>query len=263
MRKDLTRTNAELAQRLFNLQDNKAKQKRAALVEGTPTTAVTPDTDATRQKDQDIALAMNKFGIPAPPGGEPSQNNGEIGMGTQDPMGQDEPAHEQPNPGPEEFGMTRPEDRRGDNYNAGPGAPTSSEQGGLDGEQKKHEGTEFEGFSDDEILEAYLLLCGSLEEAMWGLCIAGIPITEIEDVFFNGAPLTEALFGRIGGAIKKAVGGSTGPEKRSPAQLKSVIAKHKESRGEGPGTTKPSFIKKTDTPFSATHNAGHDARRNK
>jgi hypothetical protein len=256
----ITESNIQLASKLLRL--NAKPAKVAPITEGTPTQALTPDTDATRQKDQDIAMAMNKVGIPVPAGGVPAPNHGEFAMGTQDPMGADEPAHDQPGPGGQDNGMARPEDRRGPSYNAGPGSQTQSEVGGVSpGSEKKFEGTEFEGWSDEELVEAYLLLTGSLEEALWSLITTGVDLEEAEAALYANE-VNEAMFTKIGGAIKKAVGGDS--QKRSPQDLKKAILAHKQKLGLAPKTTdsKPKFVKR-EQPWSATKKDGDDARRNK
>jgi len=257
MRAELTRTNAALASRLLKLNGATGTNKATAITEGTPTEVLAPESDATRQKDMDIQLAMNKFGIPAPVGAEPAGNNGEFSMGTQDPMGQDEPAHNQPGQPDQQFGMTRPEDRKGDNYNAGPGSQTSSEQGGLsDGNKPRFEGTVIEGFSDEDLIEMYIEVCGSIDEALWSLCITGIPLREAEAVLLGGDPITEGVMGKLAGKIQQVSAklGISKPAVDKVALKKKLHAFHAASSP----TTKPKFMKKdTDKPFSAFEKKPH------
>ena len=259
MRSSITQSNIQLASKLLKLNANKAKP--APITEGTPTTALTPDTDATRQKDQDIALAMNKVGIPAPAGGVPAPNHGEFAMGTQDPMGADEPAHEQPGPGGQDSGMAKPEDRRGDNYNAGPGTGTESEVGGLNaGAEKKWEGTEFEGWSDEEIVEAFIYVTGNLEEATWALLTRGIAIEEAEVTLYTGevteqtAKTIVELFGLFG----------KNKESNQAKKKAAWMEKNKVRLNAGKDST-PKFVNSDKPPagWSSTKSVGHDARRNK
>lgn len=110
-----TQDSINLARRLLNLEESRRQKEVAGELDeaGTPTTALPPSTDATRQLAKDQATS----GQPAiaPVGATPSlQNPAQMAAPVDD-----EPVHDQPGPGHDTgYGITVPQDRR-----ATPGGP--------------------------------------------------------------------------------------------------------------------------------------------
>jgi hypothetical protein len=257
-KQNLTKQNIGLASKLLRMEEQKAADKKAAkkkLEEGTPTQALPPESNATRQLDADVAAAMNKGGIPTPIGIEPKQNHNETGMGTQDPMGADAPVKTQyyATKGQQD-GMVVPAGVS----QVGASGPSDDTQGqnttsGLKGKKPTAEDiVKLEGVA---LVEAFVEFCGGVDEAIFKLLAEGVSLVECESALVD-KKVEEGLFDRAKAGISAALGGA----KPKPTQGYIQHLKNRQSSG---GDSKPSFVKKSDTPWAATRNAGNDARRNK
>lgn len=250
---NLTKQNIGLASKLLRLQEEKAASaKKSKLEEGTPTQALPPESNATRQMNADVAAASNKSGVPTPVGIEPKPDHGETAMGTQDPMGADAPAqtpcYAQDG---EQDGMVKPKDQRG---SGGQGPASDTTSSGLKSNAKMEDILKLDGAA---LVEAFVQYCGGIDEAVFKLLAEGISLVECEAVLVD-KKVEEGFFDKAKAGIHAALGG--GEKKPSSGYIQ-----HLQKRREQSG--RPSFLKKT-TPaaapgFSATRNAGHDARRNR
>ncbi len=171
MRKNL-KNDIEMASRLIALSASMNLHES-----GTPTTALPPSTNATRQMSKDIATT-GKEGIPTPVGAEPSEDNGETSQGTLDVNGEDAPADVKANyaKNGKTVGMDIPADVKPNL--PGPAsattAPGTNDTAGAAAEmakakQKSGTGLRVESMSAEEIMDALVEHFGGTDELMFAL----------------------------------------------------------------------------------------------
>lgn len=252
--KNITKNNISLASQLLRLEEKKSAERKTKLEEGgTPTQALTPETNATRQMQQDVAAAMNKSGYPTPVGIEPKQNHGETDMGTQNVQGEDDPVKSADHGiQGQQDGMVKPNDQRGGG-GQGPASGTT-DMNATSGIKPKMTVEDVDKLAPADLIEAFVAFCGGLDEAVFKLIAEGISLLEAEAVLVDGQ-LEEGIFDNV----KKGIASALGGEKKPSAGYIQHLAKRR--GGEG----KPKFVKDTGPTagYSSTRNAGHDARRNK
>lgn len=259
---NLTKQNIGLASKLLRIEEQKAAAKKAKKLEeaGTPTTALPPESNATRQMQADVAAASNKSGVPAPVGAEPKADHGETAMGTQNPQGEDNPVkganYAQ---GGEQDGMVRPPDQRGSG-GEGPGDDTTG-QNATSGIKPKKTMEDILKLDGTELIEAFIEFCGGVDEAIFKLLAEGVSLVEAESALVDKS-VAEGLFDKAKAGIKSVIGGG---EKKPTAGYLQHLQKRREAGSSLSGRQHMKFMK-SDKPaagWESSRKAGHDARRNK
>lgn len=197
--KSTVRNDYQMARRLLSLSEAKISEA------GTPTTALPPSTDATRQMKQDMATSGTP-GTPSPVGAEPNTNN-PAAQGGLDVNGADAPVHDQPGPGKDTgHGVTVPQSR----YNAGgegpasgtddaekkPGDPRWDTSVGAQGEvakasKKSGTGLRVEGMSIEDVLDALLEHFNGADDLMFALVAEGVEFDLAEAIVEGNVDLEE------------------------------------------------------------------------
>lgn len=171
MKKNL-KNDIELASRLIALSASMNLHES-----GTPTTALPPSTNATRQMSKDIATT-GKEGIPTPVGAEPSEDNGETSQGTLDVNGEDIPADVKANyaKGGKTVGMDIPADVKPNlpgpaSATTAPGTNDTASAAAemAKAKQKSGTGLRVESMSAEEIMDALIEHFGGTDELMFAL----------------------------------------------------------------------------------------------
>jgi hypothetical protein len=260
--KNITKQNISLAAQLLRLEEQKAfAKKKSALEEGTPTTALPAESNATRQMQADVAAAMAKGGIPAPIGAEPSPNHGETAMGTQNPQGADSPASADYSQQGQQDGMVRPGDQRGSG-GQGPASNTTDQNStsGLGNKGPKMEAADILALDGEALIEAFIGYCGGVEEAIFRILAEGVSLVEAEAVFTD-RKLDEGIFDKVKAGVSAALGG--GASKKPSSGYLQHLQKRRSSAAGSKIDLRPNNSGNRDKPWSATGKIGHDARRNK
>jgi hypothetical protein len=244
-----------------------------ALKESAPIHVLTPESDATRQLQQDVAASSNKGGIPRPVSGNPSEATA-AAMGTiTEPPAHNLDAYAQ---APEKDGVHLPPDQKG-GYSPVPGTPSQnppandlqslgpetdpSRQLQQDVALAKNKSgiprmEDLEKMSDADLVEAFVAAKGGVDGAIFALVADGSTLGLAESIVKGeviGEPFVRERLMEIFGFGKKTP--SEGKERH-----RADIARRKAAAS---GKMQVKFDSKREQPYSATRSDAHDARKNR
>lgn len=280
------RKNTSIVSKL--LLEAKVKEERdkqaKKLEEGTPTTALPPESNATRQLDRDVALSSNKSGVPNGIGSpDPSDTQNPVQLGPNS----DPPTDSQQfNPGPQISGMQKPiTDPFGPStISMIPGTPgqappatatqelppESNATRQLDRDvalaKNKFGIPTMEAMAemnDKTVVEAFVEFMGGVDRATFALIADGCPLTLAEAIIGGKlSKIDEAIRSKIADIVEIDINQHAKSGNASPG-FKKWYSDRVKKKPEGHIDLKPNNSANRDKPWSATSKEGHDARRNK